>query len=48
VELQEWLGSHEIGIELGELEREVEELTKLEKNEFSSRIFKCKLKKVTS
>lgn len=35
-------------ISLTEIEKEVEDMMKLETNEFCNRVFKCKLKKITS
>lgn len=46
--LHEWMLEQNTPVSLSDLEREVEELIKLEKNEFCNRVFKCKLKKISS
>lgn len=44
----EWMIEEERPISLTDLEKEIEDLMKLEKNEFCNRVFKCKLKKISS
>jgi len=46
--LHEWMIQQNMPISFTELEKEVEEMMKLEKNEFCNRVFKCKLKKIAS
>ena len=46
--LHEWMMQQNMPISFTELEKEVEDMMKLEKNEFCNRVFKCKLKKIAS
>lgn len=42
-----WLSARQIELPPADIKREMEELLKLDKNDFCNRVFKCKLKKAT-
>lgn len=46
--LCEWLNDQGVAVKLNDIQKELEELLKLERNDFCNRIFKCKLKRILS